>query len=183
MSTLATFRDRLSPFLTLSLSLFAPVRPHVHHAVYPPSHLPLSARLPASIHPSVSLRLPLPACRSVTQPSRPSPSLSVCLSLGFCRRASLSGLQDVRLANMNGGGGETKCSSQHKAALIRSPHPPQHSLITGSWLASIRTDRQAERLTDGLAGWQGLSQADICIWLVNRLITLLAHCLIGLLTG
>lgn len=79
---------------------------------------------------------------------------------------------------MNGGGGETKCSSQHKAALIRSPHPPQHSLITGRQ-ALGQTDGPKDRQTD----WQGLSQADICIWLVNRLITLLADCLIGLLTG
>ncbi|MED6279906.1 hypothetical protein CHARACLAT_005616 [Characodon lateralis] len=59
--------------------------------------------------------------------------------------------------------GETKCSSQHKAALILPRLPPWHSLITESWLAGIKTDRQtgrktdvsadrrAERLTDGQA--------------------------------
>lgn len=144
--------------------------------------LSLPVFLPPSIHLSSSASLSRPVDLSLRPPARlplcPSASLWV-----FCRGASLSGLQGVRLANMDGVGGETKCSSQHKAALIRSPHPPQHSLITESWLAGIRTDRQAERLTDRLAGWQGLNRAGLCIWLVNWLITLLADCLIGLLTG
>lgn len=46
---------------------------------------------------------------------------------------------------MDASGGETKCSCEHKAALIWSPHPPQQSLITESWLAGFRMDRQAGR--------------------------------------
>lgn len=125
------YRDPLC--LSLIHSLHLSVCVHVRHPVYLSSKLCLSARLSASLSQSVRpslhlsrcLSLSLPACRSVTQPR--SRCLPVSLSQLVClSAASLSGLHGVRLANMDVGGGETKCSSRHKAALIRSP-PPPHS--------------------------------------------------------
>lgn len=102
------------------LSLCLPV-----HSVCPSasvySSITPSVRLQHSLHPSICLPLIL------------SPSLSAAASL--CPSASVSGSHDVRLANVEAGGGETKCSSGLKVALIRG--------ITGRRVE----DRQAETQT------------------------------------
>lgn len=99
-----------------SVCPFTPsVRPPLYSSITP------SVRLQHSLHPSICLPLIL------------SPSLSAAASL--CPSASVSGSHDVRLANMDAGGGETKCSSGLKVALIRG--------ITGRRVE----DRQAETQT------------------------------------
>ena len=110
---------------------------------FPPSVCPSSCLLPSHLSPSLCLDL-----SSIRLP----PRLSLSLRPPVC----LSGLQGVRLANMDARGGETKCSSQHKAGLILCRLPPQHSLITESWLVGIKTDRQADRQADR---WTGRSTA------------------------
>lgn len=130
---------------SLSLIHFLSVCPSVYMSITLSICLLNSLSLPVYLPPSLSPCICLPLSLSLSH----CPCLSLCHSVsvllpvslsGSSPWASLSGLHGVRLANMDVGGGETKCSSQHKAALIRSPHPPQQSLITESWLTGIKTD-------------------------------------------